>query len=368
MYKQLLHPTIRVLLLLFLSVILFLLIKYTIGYIYPFLIAFLLAALLNPAVTYVVEKWKVPRTFATFMVIIAIFLVFFGILFILISEIIRGTGILMDKLPHYYYSFIRLMEGIFNEHILPFYQSITSYFQSLDPSHQETIQENVKNFLENLANSGTSFIQSTIIQLPEVVGMFPGSITIVIFIVLATFMMVNDWPNLTDKFKAILPENVQRFIHEIQKGIKKAFSGYIKAQFILIFISAGIIFIGLLILGIEHALTISALVALVDFLPVFGTGLIFFPWILYTFITGNYSLTIGLSILYMSVVIVRQLIEPKILSASIGINPLISLIILLLPFRFGGIAGVLFAPGILILVYVLFQSEIIKKLYHFIKG
>ncbi len=342
--------------------------KFTIIYIYPFIIAFIVAAMLNPSVTYLELKWKIPRTVATIVVISVIFLLFFGIIVFIINEIIQGMFSLLEKLPDYLQSLVKIMETILNEQIIPIYQNIATLFKSLDPSQQTAIQENMENFLENLTNTGTKIIQTAIGQLPEIVGFFPNSITIFIFILLATFMMTKDWHNLSEKLHHVLPQNILAFISDLHKGTKKAFSGYIRAQFILIFVSAVQIYMGLVILKVDHALTIAAIAAIVDLLPVIGTGIIFVPWILYTFITGDFPLTIGLSILYMVVIIVRQMIEPKILSASIGINPLVSLIILFVTIQLWGIAGVVIAPLILISVYVLFQSGIFIKLFHFIKG
>lgn len=368
LYKQLLDPILRGAFLLTLLFVTFFSIKMTIGYIYPFLIAFIIAAFLSPLVSYIETKWKLPRTIATLTVIITIFLFFIGIVVVIVNEVIQGTIYLMEKLPVYFHSFIELMETMINDHILPLYQTIASYFESLDETQQTAIQENLVNFLENLANSGTIFFQSILIQIPEVVSKFPGSLTIFIFIVLATFMIVNDWHNITNLLTRLLPTNILSFIYDLQKGIKKAFTGYLRAQFILIFISALIIYIGLLIIGSEHALTIAAIAALVDLLPVIGTGVIFVPWIIYAFLTGDYSNTIPLSILYMTVIITRQFIEPKILSASIGINPLVSLIILFVTIQIWGFGGVLFAPIILITIYVLYQSGIFIKMVQFIKG
>lgn len=340
----------------------------TIGYIYPFLIAFVIALFLNPLVSYIEKNWKIPRVLATLAVIITIFVFFVSVVIVIINEVIQGAFYFMDKLPTYFDSFIQLMENMINEHIIPLYQTIATLFNSLDQSQQTTIQENIVRFLENLTNTVTNSLNSIIFQLPEVVSKFPDSITTLIFIVLATFMIVNDWHNITSLLKKILPEHLLSFVYDIQKGIKKAFTGYLRAQFILIFISASIIFIGLVVIGSKHALTIAAIAALVDLLPVIGTGVIFVPWIIYNFLTGDYSNTIPLSILYMTVIVIRQIIEPKILSASIGINPLVSLIILFVTIQIWGFAGVLFAPIIMITIYVLYQSGIFIKLIQFVKG
>jgi sporulation integral membrane protein YtvI len=340
----------------------------TFGYIYPFIIACIIAAILNPFVNYIEVKWKIPRPLATLGVISAIFLVLSGLLFLIITEIIQGTTYLLERMPMYFTFLVDFIEQLLEEHIFPFYQSISNYFQSLDPNHQVTIQENIEQFLKDFANTGTNLLQSALLQIPEIVGFVPGSLTIFIVVWLATFMMINDWHNLTKKAIDILPKKVLQFIVNFQKGLKKAFSGYVKAQLILILITAIIILVGLMVLNVKHALTIALFAALVDLLPLVGTGIIFVPWILFTFITGNYSLTIGISILYMTVLIMRQVIEPKILATSIGVNPLISLIILFITIQIWGILGVIIAPFILIMVYVLFQSGIFRNIFHFIKG
>src|SRR5699024_6773123 len=108
----------------------------------------------------------------------------------------------------------------------------------------------------------------------------------------------------------------------------KSLFGYIKAQCILIAISAFISLVGLLFLGMNHAFTITLIIAFVDLLPIIGTGIIFIPWIGYLFFSGDYSLTIGLTFIYMAIILIRQILEPKILSVNVGVSPLIALLTL----------------------------------------
>ncbi|GGA81929.1 sporulation integral membrane protein YtvI [Ornithinibacillus halotolerans] len=366
MYKQYIDPFIRLLILCMLLLVIFVCFKLSIGYIFPFLIAFFIAAVLNTPVTYIEKQWKVPRPLATLSVIVTIFLIFVGLIFIVITEIIQGTAYIMEKFQAFIIHFFRVVENVFIEIIIPFYHKLASFFNQLDDTHQQTIQDNLQKFLNEIGTSFTKLIQSLIIQLPEFVGFFPGSLTIIIFILIATFLMVNDWQNIIKKLMDILPGNILSIVRDVQSGIKKGIIGYIRAQIILIFISAVLIYVGLLIIGVDHALAIAAIAAVVDLLPLVGTGLIFIPWILYSFIISNYSLTIGLAILYIVVIVTRQIIEPKILSANIGINPLVSLIILFITIQLWGIAGVIFAPIILISILVLYQSGIFMKLVHFV--
>src|SRR5699024_9675992 len=148
--------------------------------------------------------------------------------------------------------------------------------------------------------------QNLLLLIPDLLTWLPGSATVVMFIIIATVLMTNDWNRLKSGAKSIISPYVHSYLLEIHFHFKKALTGFMKAQFILIFITMLIIFAGLSLLKVDHAVTIALLAALVDLFPYIGTGIIFIPWAVYLFITGNYSLTIGLTLLYMFIIIVRQ--------------------------------------------------------------
>lgn len=123
-----------------------------------------------------------------------------------------------------------------------------------------------------------------------------------------------------------IPAPFRRTAGDIWKDLQKALSGYLRAQFIMISITAFIVLIGLLILGVESAFTYALLIGLVDLLPYLGVGTIMIPWLIYAFATGDMTLGIGLSVLYGIILVARQLIEPKVLASSVGLDPLPTLI------------------------------------------
>src|SRR5690625_3966716 len=111
--------------------------------------------------------------------------------------------------------------------------------------------------------------------------------------------------------------------------------------------------------------TLIALV--VDFVPYIGMGVLFIPWIIYTFLIDNYVLTIQLTVLYMILIIIRQIMEPKILATNIGLHPLIALIILFISFQHLGLLGVVLTPIALIMISAIYHAGIFHYLWHFIK-
>ena len=129
-----------------------------------------------------------------------------------------------------------------------------------------------------------------------------------------------------------------------------------------------IILIGLFILRVDYAVTIALITGFVDLLPYVGTGLIFVPWIIYQAITGNIGLAIGLAVLYVVVLVQRQLMEPKVLSSNIGLDPLATLIALFIGFKLIGFLGLIVGPVALVILTTLHRANVFRDLWTFIKG
>ncbi len=337
-------------------------------YLYPFLIAILLSLLLNPATTFLENKIKIPRTLATVFVLISVSSLIVGSIILIISELIHGTTYIANKIPIFFHTFVTFVEDFINTNIMPFYHKLTSIFHTLNPAQQETISENIEQFIDQIGASGTDFLQNLLLNIPTVISLLPSSMTILTLIILATFFITKDWYKLQHSIKKTIPPIANDSGKNVWNHLKKALFGFFKAQLILIMITAITIFVGLLILQVDHALTIAIIAAIVDLFPYIGTGIIFIPWIIYLFISGNYLLTIGISILYMIIIIGRQILEPKILSSTIGVNPLLALIVLFLGLQLFGVFGLIIAPISVIVLSAFYQSGLFKQLWLYIKG
>ncbi|MFC4022561.1 sporulation integral membrane protein YtvI [Oceanobacillus longus] len=367
MQKLYLQQFIRFLLVIVMCILVSMAFIYTFHYIYPLLIAVTIAVIIHPFVRFLEKITKLPRFLSVSFMMIGLILLFFGFLLLIVTEVYQGSLFLADQLPKHFHSFVLYLETFFNDHLLPLYKVVISFFHSLDPNQQVTINEYIRTLTDFVASSGTELLRSTLAKIPAMLAIVPGSLTTAIFILLATFMILNDFEGLKRILQRIIPVKAGKSLHELINHLKLAITGFFKAQLILIFISACLILTGLLILQVEHALTISFFAAAVDLIPFIGTGIIFIPWILYTYSVSDYSMTIGLSILYMIVILSRQILEPKILSASIGIHPLIVLIGMFVGIQLWGFAGLLIAPLLIVLGNALYQSGFLQIIWKFIK-
>jgi len=150
--------------------------------------------------------------------------------------------------------------------------------------------------------------------------------------------------------------------------LKRALLGFLKAQLTLVSITTVIILIGLIILRVDYAITIALVTGIVDIIPYLGTGLVFVPWIIYEVITGQMPQAIGLTVLYIIVLVQRQIMEPKILSSSIGLDPLATLVALFVGFKLIGFLGLIVGPVTLVIISTLNKAGVFADLWSFIKG
>jgi len=144
-------------------------------------------------------------------------------------------------------------------------------------------------------------------------------------------------------------QNKKEFINKVIKDTGKGIKGYIKSQVKLLIFTFISFSIGLSIIKVPHPILISMVIAILDMLPVLGTGIIMIPWAIINFILGNKYIAVNLGILYATLFILRQIIEPIIVGKEIGIKPLYSFGITILSTLIFGPIGIIFGPLIAII-------------------
>jgi sporulation integral membrane protein YtvI len=335
---------------------------------YPFLIGFAIAFLINPAVNFLEQKGRMPRLLAVFIALILIFAIFAGLITLLIAEIVSGADYLAKVVPAHLDTLITHIEVFIAGQIIPIYNQLTSIFNNLGTGQQDTIMTNIENVGRNIGSTLGTFIQSFFEKIPNILSWFPNAATVTIFSLLATFFISKDWYRLSGKFGNLLPSRAKTSSRTVMADLKKALFGFIKAQATLVSFTTVIILIGLLILRIDYAITIAFITGIVDIIPYLGTGLIFVPWIIFEAISGDMGMAIGLGILYLIVIVQRQIMEPKVLSSSIGLDPLATLVALFVGFKLIGFLGLIVGPVTLVIISTLHRANVFRDLWLFIKG
>ncbi len=146
---------------------------------------------------------------------------------------------------------------------------------------------------------------------------------------------------------------IEKIIENSTRGVKE----YLKAQLILMLIAFVILALGFYIIGGPAPIVVSLLISLIDIIPVVGSGLIMIPWAIIAAFRGQGDFAVKLVVLYLSLTIIRQLIEPKITGDRIGLRPLYTFLASFLGSLFLGPLGVFLGPIIAIVANAIYQER-----------
>ncbi|WP_025689408.1 AI-2E family transporter [Paenibacillus zanthoxyli] len=315
----------------------------------PVFLSFFVFMLIEPLARFLNRK-GLPKSFASAISVLLFLILLLGTLF--------GAGLLIasqalqfqDNLPHYTY--------VVQQHFMELTTWLQQKIASLPPNMTEKLNGYFKSATDLLSSWLIIFFRYMI----GVLGTFSSFMAnFGVAIILAFFlsMEIKDWRRIAhDK----MPKTFKTAYSFLQGNVFKAIGSYLKAQLILISITFVIVLAGLFILRSGNELTMALVCAVFDVLPLLGVSTILIPWIIYLFIIGNTPLAVGLIILLAVVLIVRQLLEPKITGNSIGVSSaFLMLSFVILSTSAFGVAGLILSPILLILIKELLQQGYLKQ-------
>ncbi len=313
----------------------------------PFIIAYIISLIASP-LTKILEKIKCPRAVSAIISILFVAALLFGVSAAVINKIVSEVYDFSLNMPQLYDS---VTSGLSKIKI-----TAIDFFNLLPDEaspYMSTVFESLQDSLTALSSGIVEFISASTIKLAKHV---PGLLISVVFSILASYFLIRDKKVFKRQAFSLLGDNISSKLSELKNYLFEAVFAYIRAQGILMSITFAEAFIGLSILNVKYSFLLALVIAFIDAIPIFGTGTILIPWALYHIITGNYSLAIGLLIIYAVCVVVRQLLEPKILSSQIGLPPLLTLFAMYAGYRFIGIFGMILGP-----VVALIAKNFIEK-------
>lgn len=204
------------------------------------------------------------------------------------------------------------------------------------------------NTVTNTFRDGTALVEQVSGKLPGAVAsllgwLSNGALTVGTGI-LAGFMISARLPKIKAWIKAKLPEKWNDQILPGIRKVKKTFGRWLKAQLKLMGVTWLVVTVGFLLLKVKYAPVWAALVALVDAVPVLGTGTVLIPWAIVRFLQADTLQGVGLLITYGAAWLTRSVLEPRLVGKSLGIDPLISLAAFYAGFKFWGVLGMVLAP------------------------
>ncbi len=327
---------------------LFVLIYFTSSYTFPFIVAFAIAFLIQPISKFFRTKLKFKRNAPALLASIVIYSLIFALLAFLFYSIIAEAMQLaknisttnLDKI-------IKPIQNIVNE--------IGVYFQNIDPSFIEENSSQLAGILKNslnIAGRGLSAFLSIALSIPM-------WITIIFIVILSTYFFTRDMSSIRERLKSVFSESGKEKIEKIWNQGLKMLTKYVKAYFLIYFLTFAQTLVGFAILGVKYSVLLSIICAFADILPVLGIGLIYLPLAVIYIVSGNYFTGVGILILFVLISIVRQIIEPRIVSTSLGIHPVSTLIAIFIGLKAFGLIGMIYFTFLMVFYRVLKNTKIL---------
>ncbi|HEX2947079.1 MAG TPA: sporulation integral membrane protein YtvI [Clostridia bacterium] len=298
----------------------------------PFLIAFALSSLMEPVIRFLTKKVHFKRSGAAPLVLLLILGSIVTLVVLAILKLIKEFKDLLVIAPD-------LLSNLYTK-IMDLVQQGSEYTKWMPVE----LTDNLRNAFTNLSTTITGFSATVVKGAFVTATSLPEILIFTLITILATFFLSKDRDRIAAVFARHLPESWLHRILAVKKDLFNALFGYLRAALIMMSITFAEVFIGLSIIGIDYTLLLAFLTALIDALPVLGTGSVLIPWSVYSFVTGDIRMGISLLVLYFVVLVVRQIIEPKVVGHQIGVYPLMTLLAMYTGLRLIGFAGLILGP------------------------
>lgn len=322
---------------------------------FPFLMAFVLAMAFQRPVHFVERKLKIGRGFPSVVLVLLILTVVLGVLTLLGALLVNQTRALLGSLGERFGSLPQLLESL--------KATLSSAFAFLPDSIEGTVVQNVNRFLDGLIGGTASFDWSILAGPLE--GAFnaakqvPGAVLSVVVASVCCVFITIDFPRIRRfAYRQIPPEKREVFSHT-KRAVLSSFGKIAKAYLLILCITFLELLAGFKILSAfglmsdTYIIILALVIAVIDIIPVLGTGTVLIPWALYSLIVGNTWLGVGLVAVYVIITVIRQYIEPKLVSLQLGLPPFLTLIAMFFGLQMFGFIGLFLMPMLVMLVKML---------------
>lgn len=348
--------------------------KFAFWVVAPFIIAFFVALILQKPIRTISKKTKIKRSIvgavSVLLILSAIVTAIVLVGYRLVEEF-KGLG-----------SYIVARLNDLPELIRAAESGIVSRLSFLPDSIEKSVTETIGGFVNDLLvyveqgkpadgmkldTSGfdLSFIATPISGIISTAKQIPAVLTATLVSIIACFFVTCDYDNITKLIKNNISEEHEAKIIKIKKLFGDVIGKMLKSYATIVFVTFCELTIGLNLLKLigvykgGYIVAISIVTAILDILPVFGTGTVLIPWAVYSFFSGNIGLGIGLLVVYGVITVIRQILEPRLVAMNVGLPPIVTLAGMYLGLQLFGIVGLFALPITFVMVKVLNEEEII---------
>jgi len=317
----------------------------------PFILAWCIAAALETPVKFLVRhRWRRAAASAL-CTIVALALLVWG-MGALLWEGFEKLGVLARELPELMEAVtlrLRELEAMAYSHINAAPEGSAMFIEMAGSA----ITDALSTLPAHISKAAVSFLTKT-------AQASPNTLLFIVTVSIGAYFISSSFPRVNAFLLGQLPEKLRHRLQGLGADLKSSFGGVIRSQLILMAMTFFELILAFWLLGVESILELAALTAIVDALPVFGTGAILLPWALCCLLLGDMGRGTGLIISWLVISVVRNLSQAKLMGDQIGLEPLASLISIYVGWRVWGVGGMLLFPILLVTLQQLNERGIIR--------
>ena len=318
------------------------------GFFMPFVIGWVIASIASPVVNWLEKRMKLIKKWGSALIIICVLGGVGLLIYLIASTVSREIMSLMQNMPDMYQDLEAGMESIG--------ESLKGVFKLLPAGVQEAWHTMMDNLEQVMGDIIGKLSEPTVSAAGRFAKSIPSALIATIVTFISAYFFIAEREDVILWAKRIAPNALVSRMTMVVDNLKYAVGGYFKAQLKIMVVVYALLLAGFLILRIHFAFLLAFLIAFLDFLPFFGTGTALLPWAVYKFMMGDYKLVAGLLILYGVTQLVRQLIQPKLVGDSMGLKPLVTLVLLYAGYKAGGVFAMIFAVPVGLIVINLYKA------------
>lgn len=307
----------------------------TLNYTLPFVLAFTFALILKKPTLFISREFKISSALSSLITTIIFFTIITAVLSLGIM-VITQEAVQLGKNTQLYIS--KNSGNIYN-----YFYNLQKYYNDLDPYIINALEKNFTNFITKLSNMAVIISGKMVSSLINLLTTIPYILMIILFTLLATYFFTKDITSSKININTLISQDKTDKVLKIYNESKKMLENYILSYMLIILLTFLETLLVFSLFKIKYALILSIICAIADLLPIIGIGIIYLPIaIIYLAIFNDYITCTGLIISYILVSIIRQIIEPKIVSSSLGIHPIAILAALFIGLKAYGFTGIIF--------------------------
>lgn len=328
-------------------------------FLWPFVAGWIISMMAHSVIEYLEKKVKLPKKFGSAILIAAVITGIIVVLYFAVRGIaLQVIGFIQDA-PDIRHEIMR--QGMI------FQKKIEQFLSILPPSFGKQFDQwsgSIGELFKKAASSAGDYVVAHAGGVAK--GVTSGLLGLVVML-FAAYMFSLEREKLIAWYEKCIPGFVKHKINVFMKNSVGVLVSYCLAQLKIMIVIIAILWIGFFIAGIGHSFIYSVLVGIVDIFPILGTGTVIIPWAIFKLITGDIKTAVILLIIYAICLVLKQVLQPKMMGDSMGISALTTIFLIYVGLKFGGLGGMLLALILGMFVINLYRLGVFDRKIAFFK-